>query len=344
MTGSWTSMRARGRAWLIFVWAAVVITSFGLVLIINPGVDKQNQEITIKFFAPAHGFFAMLSGLRNGGGGGLGARAMERNPSTGCAVCVRGLLALPLVSYNRNKHLCDMRGHDFGYQFGYRMFYPGGDYPPMEKDAVLYGGTDPGRFVPTYMIFCESRVAPEDRYSDVYCDPEGGKKFDRRDVYIITQNALADNTYMSYIRDHYDYSRPCITNPVTLAKFEPWQQWVFRTGWTRLHRDTMYPKEPIWIPTEQDLQKAFQEYVTGLRGRQAGPEEQVDIDASGRVSVRGVGGVMAINGILTRWIFEHARDKHAFYVEESYVIPWMYPYLTPAGIIMKINHDAVARS
>jgi tetratricopeptide (TPR) repeat protein len=49
--------------------------------------------------------------------------------------------------------------------------------------------------------------------------------------------------------------------------------------------------------------------------------------------------VMNINGILTKWIFDHAKDKHSFYVEESYVIPWMYPYLTPAGIIMKINHD-----
>jgi len=52
-----------------------------------------------------------------------------------------------------------------------------------------------------------------------------------------------------------------------------------------------------------------------------------------------VEGVMNINGILTKWIFDHARDKHAFYVEESYVIPWMFPYLTPFGIIMKINHD-----
>jgi len=33
------------------------------------------------------------------------------------------------------------------------------------------------------------------------------------------------------------------------------------------------------------------------------------------------------------------RTSTRFYVEESYVIPWMYPYLTPAGIIMKINHD-----
>jgi len=37
------------------------------------------------------------------------------------------------------------RDHDFGYQFGYRMFRPGGGYPDMDPDAVLYGGTDPGR-------------------------------------------------------------------------------------------------------------------------------------------------------------------------------------------------------
>ena len=57
------------------------------------------------------------------------------------------------------------------------------------------------------------------------------------------------------------------------------------------------------------------------------------------MSVHGVGGVMKINGILCRWIFDKNKDKHAFYVEESYVIPWMYPYLEPYGIIMKINHD-----
>jgi thioredoxin-like negative regulator of GroEL len=31
--------------------------------------------------------------------------------------------------------------------------------------------------------------------------------------------------------------------------------------------------------------------------------------------------------------------KRDFYVEESYVIPWMYPYLTPHGLIMKINNE-----
>jgi tetratricopeptide (TPR) repeat protein len=344
----WRNIGSRGRSWLIFVWAAFFTTSFGLLTIINPGLDKQNQEINLKFFAPAHGFFAMLIGY---GIALLIAAALVRwktlpawKPLPPLAVRAGSVLlfVLPIIPLTRNWATCEQRGHDFGYQFGYRMFYPGGDYPPMEQDAVLFGGTDPGRFVPTYMIFCESRVDPKDRYHDPHLP--GGENFDRRDVYIITQNALADNTYMNYIRDHYDYSRPCITNEATLTKFVPWQRAMFRWGWTHLHRDTMYPRDPIYIPTEMDLQKAFQEYVENVkerqkRGEQIGTGEQVMVDDAGRVSVRGVEGVMNINGILTKWIFERNKAKHAFYVEESYVIPWMYDYLTPAGAIMKINRD-----
>ena len=69
----------------------------------------------------------------------------------------------------------------------------------MTKDAVLFGGTDPGRFCPTYMIFCES-------FTPHHCQPAEDQKFDRRDVYIITQNALADGTYLNYIRAHYNRS------------------------------------------------------------------------------------------------------------------------------------------
>ena len=343
----WKDLNQRARSWLIFVWAAFLTTSFGLLTIINPGLDKQNQEINIKFFAPAHGFFAMMIGY------GLALvvawvlmrwRKFPRVVMR--AVCVV-LLALPLIPFNRNWRICEQRNHDFGYQFGYRMFCPGGGYPLMDKDAVLYGGTDPGRFVPTYMIFCESRVSPNERFRDPnLVDPEGGRNFDRRDVYIITQNALADGTYMSYIRDHYDYSRPDPNNPETLARRLPWQRVLFRWGWRHLHRDSMYPKEPIWIPSELDNQHAFQEYIQNVQTRQAHGEvlsadEQVTVSA-GQVAVRGVAGVMSINGILTKWIFEHNKDKHSFYVEESYVIPWMYPYLTPHGIIMKINHDPLS--
>jgi tetratricopeptide (TPR) repeat protein len=51
---------------------------------------------------------------------------------------------------------------------------------------------------------------------------------------------------------------------------------------------------------------------------------------------------MAINGILTKYIFDQNKAKHDFYIEESYVIPWMYPYLTPHGLIMKINDEPLA--
>ena len=417
----WKKFGRRGRSWLLFVLVAFVWTLIGLLAVINPGLEKQQQEINIKFFAPAHGFWAMLIGY------GMAltlAWALAQKPRrcltellrliagvfvavvgagllwvmnwlpallvawlkcsaahnwdafvggvltfflgiTGCVCflagmalftqgcvaawrpCVRVLsvllLLLAIIPFKVNWAICEQRGHDFGYQFGYRMFCPGGGYPPMDKDAVLFGGTDPGRFVPTYMIFCESFAKEGTKFADPNFDPVGGAKFDRRDVYIITQNALADGTYMSYIRDHYDFSRPDPNNPSTLTDKPAWQRAVFRWGWNALDRKNTFPKEPIYIPTENDLQLAFKQYVNDVqlrraRGEPPSPDEDVEI-INGQVQVRGVGGVMRINGILTKWIHERNKDKHTFYVEESYVIQWMYPYMEPFGVILKINKE-----
>jgi thioredoxin-like negative regulator of GroEL len=120
---------------------------------------------------------------------------------------VLGLFAaMPLYSGLAHWFDSDQRNHWFGYWFGHDMFTPpfkGTDgkplYPEMTKDAVLYGGTDPGRFCPTYIIFCES-------FTPHKCQPAEDQKFDRRDVYIITQNALADGTYLMYIRSQYNRS------------------------------------------------------------------------------------------------------------------------------------------
>src|SRR5260370_3160788 len=49
---------------------------------------------------------------------------------------------------------------------------------------------------------------------------------------------------------------------------------------------------------------------------------------------------MAINGLLTKVIFDH-NPKNEFFVEESFPLDWMYPYLAPYGIIMKINRNPV---
>ena len=118
-----------------------------------------------------------------------------------------GLFALmPLHSIMSHWADNEERNHWFGYWFGHDMFTPpfkGSDgkplYPEMTGDAVLFGGTDPGRFAPTYMIFCDSFIPHK-------CLPPQDQNFDRRDVYIITQNALADGTYLEYIRAQYNRS------------------------------------------------------------------------------------------------------------------------------------------
>ncbi len=105
----------------------------------------------------------------------------------------------------------EQRGHLFGFWYGHDMFTPpftesDGQpiYPEMSENAILFGGTDPGRFNPTYMIFAESFTDPAKRR-----DPD----FDRRDVALITQNALADSTYLDTVRAHYERSKQIDWNP-----------------------------------------------------------------------------------------------------------------------------------
>ncbi|HPU55433.1 MAG TPA: DUF2723 domain-containing protein, partial [Verrucomicrobiota bacterium] len=278
----------------------------------------------------------------------------------------------------------EQRDHYFGYWFGHDMFtppFPGPDgkltydpelrekalsgpdakliYPEMTRDAILFGGTDPGRFAPTYMIFCDSFVPPE-------CLPAADPHFDRRDVYIITQNALADGTYLNYIRAHYNrseqyqYDTPffqqALRGPVErrvdlrtnlLARLAgrlldgPIQRRGARLE-KKWREQGVYPAKEIYIPTPEDLERCFAEYSqdAAIRRRQGRlrPGEIVTELPNGRVQVSGQVAVMAINGLLTKVIFDHNPD-HEFFVEESFPLDWMYPHLTPFGIIMKINRQ-----
>jgi tetratricopeptide (TPR) repeat protein len=151
----------------------------------------------------------------------LGALAVCRKRAP--LLVTLGIFAvMPVYSGMAHWFQSEQRNHWFGYWYGHDMFTPpfqGPDgkltydaglreqamkgtngflvYPEMARDAVLYGGTDPGRFCPTYMIYCESFIPHR-------CQPEQDQHFDRRDVYLITQNALADPTYLDYIRAQYN--------------------------------------------------------------------------------------------------------------------------------------------
>lgn len=262
----------------------------------------------------------------------------------------------PTRSVLSNWSDAEQRGHLFGYWFGHDMFTPPFQlYPEMARDAILFGGTDPGRFCPTYMIFCESFIPPR-------CKPLD-PKFDRRDVYIITQNALADSTYLAYIRAHYNRSTqqdPYFFSELLRSEKEvrehrtnlfarmvlPLDRMFTALG-TKIEASRrargVYPPKEINTPSAEESQMAFQEYIMDAQRRlQAGqlkPGEDVRI-VEDEVQVAGQTAVMAINGLLTKIIFDQ-NPGHEFYVEESFPLDWMFPYLTPFGIIMKINRQQV---
>lgn len=148
----------------------------------------------------------------------------------------------------------------------------------IPNNAVLFAGTDPGRFVLS-------------AFNDILVT---------NGLVIVTQNALSDNQYMAYAR--------------------------------RLYGDRMS------LPDDAHSARAFEIYVKEVQSGKRPANAQLDIK-DGRVTVSGAVGIMEINGILAQMIFEQNKHDRPFFVEESYVIPWMYPFLTPHGLILRLNSE-----
>ena len=149
--------------------------------------------------------------------------------------------------------------------------------------SVYFGGTDPGRFIITGL-----------QKSHENADP----------FFTLTQNALADDSYLDYLRAMYG--------------------------------------DKIHVPTTNDSQKCFQDYMEDaqkrLQNHQLMPGENVRQGANGQIQVSGQIAVMQINGLLAKIIFDKNPD-HEFYIEESFPFDWMYPHLEPHGLIFKINRQ-----
>jgi thioredoxin-like negative regulator of GroEL len=327
------------RHWLTFLLVAFLFLGLDFIFFSNPTFEKQKQFTERVSFLPCHCLYSLWIGygLILGCGHILTEKLALRRAAVPMAAVIFALPIAPLIiNWADNEE----RGHVFGYQFGYLTFKPGGGYPDMDNGAILFGGTDQGRFLPTYMVYVESQVPPRARTRLAKYLASGA--FDRRDVYVITQNALAEGMYMNSIRDHYGIGRPDPERPETLKARSRWQRALVDFTWRHRGRDQAYPKDPIWIPAESDQQTAIRQYLDELRMRQPLPGEDVRVE-NGRVNLRGVTSVMTVNGYVAKAIFDHNKGAHTFYVEESYVIPWMYPYLEPYGIIFKINKNPLPR-
>ncbi len=273
------------RVWIYFLHVAFVLAAFLQPLASNAKIDAAGWWTQMPFHTYTNLIFATLSGL----GTGLLIHRLARSRAYAFWLAP-ALLVLPILSFRGSEASCSQRNHWFGWMFGYDML------KDLPTGSVMIGGTDPGRFVPTYMIFGES-VQPAESKRD--------PSFDRRDLYIITQNALGEANYMKYLRDQYTEARPMPSNV-----FERW-----------LGRESAYPARPLIFPTEEETEELINK--AAIKAQESGRPAEGD-------------GVEPFSVIL-KWLWERNRDEHEFFIEESFPILWTYDYAIPHGLIYKLS-------
>jgi hypothetical protein len=299
-------------SWFIFLFAAFFFLGFMLHLISPPERFDFQNNINYKVFnLQSHCIFVILLGY-----GGLAALLYlnEMVPDIVARFGPGGLgvpgLCLALLPLWSNFDDGNQANHWFGYDFGHDIMVP------MDRNAVYYGGSDYGRFVPTYMAFVESQQPKRWKR-----DPS----FDRRDVAVITQNALCDSFYSQYIRQQYDPRfRP---KPGAYTPFEKW-----------LGRPAEFPKIPVTCLSPTELTACWTEYL-------ARPEVQARI-RSGETGANGIrpgtNDVFEINAIAAEHIFDKNKAAHTFYLEQSVPMKWTYPYMLPDGLIFRLSPTKLA--
>jgi hypothetical protein len=170
----------------------------------------------------------------------------------------------------------------------YSALYASDIINSIPRGSIYFGGTDAGRFLVTAM-----------EKDQAHGDP----------FFTLTQNALADNTYLDYLRAMYG--------------------------------------DKIYVPTLEDLQNCFNDYYADVQRRmkinQLKPGEDISVDPdTGKMRVGGQVAVMQINALLVKIIFDSNTNRD-YYVQESFPLDWMYPYLEPHGLIFKLNRQPLDR-
>lgn len=270
-------------------WVYVLELGFVLAAILQPVADDANIDnsgwwLQMPYHTYTNLIFTVLAAL----GIALGISAvLSRYPKMAWTRFL--LLALPIMPLVLNEAGCSQRGRWFGWEFGHDML------KDLPKSSVVFGGTDPGRFVPTYMILGESGQP-----AALKRDPD----FDRRDLYIITQNGVGEPLYRKYLADHYGLGRPAPKNA-----FERW-----------LGRAETYPEKPLVFPTEEEIDTAVHKEI----------EDQ---------SKKDIFDPSVAHSVVTRLIWEKNRDAHEFFVEESFPLAWSYDYALPHGLCYRIMKD-----
>lgn len=279
------------------IWAYLLIVGFLLAAFFEPimapnGYDNTAWDMQKPWQGLCCGFFLLLASYSVA----LAWNALEEKAPRGRNALLFFAGAVAIYTFCIGLPRSSQRGHWFGWMYGHDML---ADLP---RDSFFFGGTDPGRFVPTFMIFGESFEDPKNKR-----DPN----FDRRDLYIVTQNALADGFYNQYIRSQYSKERPAVFNAL--------ERW--------LGRDQVYPSGLLILPGREDLIHFYQNEIQRFQRNPGAPNPQTN--------------PAVLNSAIAESIFLNNRDQHHFFVEESFMMPWSYPYAIPHGLCYEINHDPI---
>jgi len=272
------------RTWIYTLHIAFALAAFLQPLWQGAEVDAAGWWLQMPYHTYTNWVFAVLCSLGAGLLTGVIAKRFRPVMMVGPA-----MIFLPLLMLRGNYDICSQRDRWLGWDFGRDIL------KDLPKGSVMIGGTDAGRFVPTYMIFGESGQDPKQKR-----DPA----FDRRDLYIITQNALGEKNYMKYLRDHYTTARPAPRNA-----FERW-----------LGRANTYPSEFLVLPSQEEVEDLIDKVMKGK-------------------NIEDLSNHSLMFAEVLRWIWEKNKDRHNFYMEESFPLEWTYDYATPYGLIYKIEKE-----
>ena len=158
----------------------------------------------------------------------------------------------------------------------------------LRPGMVYVGGTDPGCFIPTFL----NETSEGERHV------------------VLTQNALADGSYLDYLNFIY--------------------------------------KDRMNALTPDDLQRAFQEYTADAQKRfqhdqqfpdepkQMRPGEEFHMDENNKISVSGQVAVMTMNEALFQKLMDKNPDA-SFAIEQSFAFTSIYSNAAPLGPLLELR-------
>jgi hypothetical protein len=92
----------------------------------------------------------------------------------------------------------------------------------------------------------------------------------------------------------------------------------------------------IDLPSELDISLTFEAYIDAVRRGRITAGSDIRL-MDGKLRITGTRGIRDASRVLTKLFFDLNNKDHRFFVEEGYVIPWMYPYLAPKGPLMELH-------